>query len=66
MAAQKEIEVEAEEYERVYHLMDVTITRLRAELAELRLALEDVLNLTRGCFERAEIILAKADETEGK
>ena len=62
MPTQKQIEAGAEGYERVYHLMDRTITRLRAEKAELREALEDLLYLKRGCFERAEIILAKTNK----
>jgi chromosome segregation ATPase len=46
--------------------LEEELDRLRAEKAELVTALEDLLNLKQGCHERAEDLLAKANETEGK
>jgi hypothetical protein len=58
--------------EEISHLKG-ELDRLRASLrdhivrnGELREALEDLLNLKQGCHERAEDLLAKANETEGK
>jgi hypothetical protein len=43
---------------------ETELDRLRAEKAELVMALEDLLNLKQGCHERADAILAKTNETE--
>jgi hypothetical protein len=58
--------IEAEKYSGWHQQAVLEIERLRTEKANLWEALEDLLNLKQGCHERAEDILAKVNETEGK